>query len=242
MTIDPTPGSGEQPEEEFDFGHVRLHLRGLSGRVVLARSEKRNAINASVAEGFLRAVEVIADRGVLATILAAEGPTFCAGADLGPAIPGTDPNPWRKVIEAVRSTPTLWIAEVQGGAIGAGVALALSCPVVIAAEEAWFWMPEIAHVRRFPVPITELIAPLIGMRAAFDLAVRGERVTAAVAHERGWITDSCPAANLVKTGDEWAQRVLKASPETVGSAARLWSARLIEDQPFGDSDTTRRRS
>jgi enoyl-CoA hydratase len=115
--------------------------------LTLSDPDKRNAIGREAARQLVASVaEVAADHTARALVVAAEGPAFCAGADL-PDIFGeerptaamsSDLRSYYECFLAIRALPIPTFAAVQGAAIGAGLNLALSCDVRFAAPNARF--------------------------------------------------------------------------------------------------------
>jgi enoyl-CoA hydratase/carnithine racemase len=206
-------------------GPLTVTVQGRTGQVRLTRHAKRNAISADLADAFVAAVEQLATDGAVVAILTAEGSMFSAGADMSAHSPPGEPSPTDRVIEALRASPLFWVCALQGGAAGAGAAIALSCPVVLATPDAWLWLPELSKLGRMPVGIVRSLSPLIGARGAFTLAVGEERVSAAQALTAGWISAVVPADQLAQTADDYAARLAGADEETVRAGVTLWRER-----------------
>jgi enoyl-CoA hydratase len=123
-----------------------------------------NALNRRLREECIALFSMLAERrDVRAIILTGGGKTFCAGADLNDRPDSQVPGAYsqhnrhvRETFNALIECPKPIIAAVNGAAIGAGMALASCCDILIAAESAWISMPEVdiglaggvAHVLR----------------------------------------------------------------------------------------------
>jgi enoyl-CoA hydratase/carnithine racemase len=202
---------------------VLASTQGQVGRIELNRHRKRNAINGELADAFQAGVDRLSGDGVRVCVLAAAGTVFSAGADLAGAGTGSaEQAPTERICAAVRTAPFLWIAAVQGGCSGAGVAVALCCPVVVAAEDAWFQLPELSKLRRMPVGVIRRLAPVLGPRAAIGLAVGEQRVTAGEALAAGWLTTVVPADSLAATVASYATKLAAAAPESIDHCVELW--------------------
>jgi enoyl-CoA hydratase/carnithine racemase len=221
----PEHADGDHSPRVVEYGPLTLTLRGRTAQVRFTRHAKRNAVSADVADAFAAANEELAARGVIVATLTAEGTMFSAGADMSSHTPPGEAAPTDKVIDLLRASPLFWICGLQGGAAGAGAAIALSCPVVVAAPEAWLWLPELSKINRLPVGVLRSLSGLIGTRDAFALAVGEERVSAARALDAGWIGAVVPADQLVQTVDDYASRLSRADEGSVRAAVTLWRER-----------------
>lgn len=130
-----------------DSTPVLFSRQGEIAIVTLNRPEQRNAMDASTTKA-LRAVfdEIEGDTSLRVTILAANGPVFCAGMDLKAFLSGEaeeilfGPGRFGGFVSRQRSKPV--IACVQGAALAGGFELVLACDLVVAAETAVFGLPE----------------------------------------------------------------------------------------------------
>ncbi len=129
---------------------VRLETSAKGLRVIrLADPAHRNAIDRVLRDDLARAVgEVASDPESRVLVVTADGPDFCAGADLVDTFDGAAGRPLESVradllrvydsFLALRGLAIPTIAAVRGAAIGAGANLALSCDVRIAGRDASF--------------------------------------------------------------------------------------------------------
>jgi enoyl-CoA hydratase len=129
---------------------VRLETRAAGLRVIrLADPAHRNAVDSALRDGLARAVaDVARDPAARALVVTADGPDFCAGADLIDTFDGAASRPLENVradlvrvydsFLTLRSLAIPTIAAVRGAAIGAGANLALSCDVRVAGRDASF--------------------------------------------------------------------------------------------------------
>jgi enoyl-CoA hydratase/carnithine racemase len=117
----------------------------------------------------------------------ANGPAFCLGRERAGATPA-DLHAETQVLvglqRALRRTPLVTVAEVQGDAAGFGVGLLAACDVAVAAAEARFSFPEIG-IGLAPALVLAWLPKVVGERQAFWLTATGEKITAARAVELG---------------------------------------------------------
>ena len=115
-------------------------------RVTMARPERRNAFDAELIAELTEAFGAVGD-DVRAVLLAGDGPSFCAGADVdwmrGSIELSYDENVadarrLRKMLEAIDSCPAPVVARVQGHALGGGGGLVACADIAVAAPDAAF--------------------------------------------------------------------------------------------------------
>jgi len=175
--------------------------------VRLNNPSKLNALSDTMTAELNEGLEELAgDVGVRALVLTGEGRGFCSGADLGDIDEaGTEgaANPselleqgYAKAARLLATAPKPVIAEVNGVAAGAGMALALACDLRVASEDAWFTM---GFVRIGLVPdsgAAYFLPRIVGGARALELSITGERVDAKRAREIGLVNRVVPAELL----------------------------------------------
>jgi enoyl-CoA hydratase/carnithine racemase len=216
-------------------GPVRLEVGDGVATVTLQRPEALNAISTGLAVALAEAVEPLAtDPAVRAVVLAGAGDrAFSVGADLKERA-GFDDHGWfvqreafRRGFAAVRRCPLPTVAAVSGYALGGGAELALSCDLVVAADDATFGLPE---VRLGLVPAgggTQLLVRRVGRSVAKDLVLTGRRVDAAEALRLGLADRMVPRAELPAAARALAAEIAGNAPTAVRLAK--WAVDLGAD-------------
>src|SRR6478609_251087 len=136
--------------------------------------------------------EVFDAASVEALVIACDGRTFIAGADirefgkppLAPDLP--------ELVEFLDKAPMLTIAAIHGTALGGGLELALACDVRIAIQSAKLGLPEVALGILPGAGGTQRLPRLIGVRSALDLIVSGTPISATEAQRVGLIDEIAP--------------------------------------------------
>jgi len=180
------------------------------------REAKRNAMNRSARQGMLRALDSARNRFPV-VVVTGFGASFCAGIDLKER--GEDvakgihsaSQEWADVNLAIRQHPAIFIAAVNGLALGGGATLINVCDLAIAADTAEVGMPEIGFCT-YPGlsgPSTQL--SLSRKRAAW-MILTADKIKASVALEWGLINQCVPALKLMSTAEALAERVAKFDP------------------------------
>ena len=201
-------------------------------RIVLARSEKRNALTREFLQDLLRAVEAVnSDESIRLLLLEAEGPVFCAGMDLGEmqqraGQPNAgeewrqDTRVYRELLERLFHLPVPTLAIVRGPAIAGGLGLVLACDVVLAGETASFSLPEPKRGIAAAV-VTPMLAYRIGRGAAHYLLLSGRSVSAQDALRFGLCHEVVPAEELPARRDELVDSLLTGSRSALAMTKRL---------------------
>jgi enoyl-CoA hydratase/carnithine racemase len=205
---------------------VDLRLEDHIAVVTLNRPEALNAISSQIADqlggAFLQAA-ARSDTWVI--LLAAAGEkAFCVGADLKERNQLDDAG-WirnrtlmRSMFDSIRAVPQPTIASVFGFALGGGFELALSCDLIVAAEDAVFGLPE-ATVGIVPGGGgTQLLARTIGLSRAREVIFTGKRITAAEAAELGLAARVATRSELDAAAMDLARTICRSSPVAVREA------------------------
>jgi methylglutaconyl-CoA hydratase len=201
-------------------------------RITLTRPDRRNAFDAALigelAEAF---VDVGRARAV---VLAGEGASFCAGADVDwmRASAGlsfdenvADANAMRRMFESIDQCPTPVVARVQGHALGGGAGLVAASDIAIAAPNTLFAFSEV-KLGIIPAVISPFALAKIGGGNARRYFVTGERFDATTALRIGLVSEI--ADDLDGAVERVVAELLSAGPQ----AAR-WAKRLVRERPDG---------
>jgi enoyl-CoA hydratase/carnithine racemase len=201
---------------------VTVAVRDGIGRLTLARPKARNAVSHSLVDDFERGLASLHEGGHQVAVLAAEPPVFCAGADLRTSEPARAIRPVERLLRLIATSGILWIAEIDGPALGGGVSLVAACPVSVCTENAWFSLPEY-DLGLFPDAVYADLVPVIGRRNAMALALSGRQVRANEAKALGLVTAVVSPAELAGVVSGWAANANR-SPAAGHTAAAMWNA------------------
>jgi len=202
--------------------------------VTLRRPEALNAISGQVADRLAAAFsEVARDPDVWVMVLAAEGTrAFCVGADLKERASFSladfhaNRRPVRGMFEALRAVSQPTIASVFGYAFGGGFELALSCDLIVAADDVELGLTE-ARVGLIPAGGgTQLLPRRIGAGPAKDLVFTGRRIGAQDALRLGIVDRVVARARLSEETWRLAREVCASSPVAVRAAKSAIDAAL----------------
>jgi methylglutaconyl-CoA hydratase len=182
----------------------RVLLRDVSDGIAtltLNRPEKRNALNAVLVAALADALADTADDpSVRIVALRGAGRDFCAGGDLEElqrvSAMSADDNladarALGGVLSAMHAHPKPTVAVVHGRALAGGCGLATACDLVLAHEGAELGYPEV-HLGFVPAMVMAILRRKVTEGRAFELVVRGHRVTAAEARSLGLVNRVFP--------------------------------------------------
>src|SRR5688572_30036423 len=220
------------------MGALRIERDGDLLRVTLARPETRNAFDAAlIAELSEAFVDVGKARAVL---LAGDGPSFCAGADvewmrssveLDYDANVADANALRRMLEAIDRCPAPVVARVHGHALGGGVGLVACADIAVADSRTVFAFSEV-KLGIVPAVISPFALAKIGPSAARRYFVTGERFDAATALRIGLVHEVSDDLDAAVEG-------ILGELRTAGPKAARHAKRLVLDRPDGP-ETARR--
>jgi enoyl-CoA hydratase len=202
---------------------VLFERDGRVARLTLNRPEALNAINDELPEQLRAAVErANADPEVHVIVLSGAGKAFCSGYDLKRfaetprPVPGSQDMPWDPMIDyqlMSRYTAcfmSLWrslkptVAKVHGHAVAGGSDIALSCDLVVMAEDAKIGYPP---ARVWGCPTTAMWVYRVGAERAKRMLLTGDLIDGREAKAIGLVTDAVPAAELDARVEALVQRM-----------------------------------
>jgi enoyl-CoA hydratase len=140
--------------------------------------------------------------------------------------------------DAIRKCPVPVIGRVNGFCLGAGLEVAASCDMRVAADTAQFGMPEV-HMGIPSVIEAALLPGLIGWGRTREMLLTGVLYSAAEALAMGLVQKSVPAAQLDAAIDPWLAGIVRATPEAVRSQKALinrWERVSIDEGIYAGID------
>jgi methylglutaconyl-CoA hydratase len=204
--------------------------QGAIRTITLSRPDVRNAFNDEViAELKTAFIEVGQAADVRCVVLAAEGPAFCAGADLNwmrrMADYTRDENladagQLAAMLRAIYECPKPTIARVQGDVFAGGVGLVAACDMVVSVDTATYCLSEV-KLGLIPATISPYVIRAMGARASHRYFLTAERFSAAEAHRIGLVHEVVVAEELDAKVAELTSALVSASPNAVRACKRL---------------------
>ena len=204
---------------------LRIERDGGILRITLAKPERRNAFDAALIAELHDAFSDVGDARVV--VLAGDGPSFCAGADvewqrasidLGFEENVDDALRLYRMMAAVDACPAPLVARVQGFALGGGSGLVACADIVVAAPDATFGFTEV-RLGIIPAVISPFVLAKIGAGSARRFFVTGERFDAQTALRIGLVHEVTD--ELDATVERLVGAILQSGPEATRAAKRL---------------------
>jgi len=197
---------------------VEVSSRGIA-TVTLARPERSNAFDQAMLDALAQAFAArAADAATRIVVIRGAGRHFCGCADL--VARGMEPAPAAgqvslvDALAALDRLPKPTIAVVHGAAVGGGAALAACCDIVLAADVAFFAIPEV-RVGMAPLGVAPFLIRAMGHRSFRRYGLSGERFSAAEALRIGLAHEVVGADRLEAKLIELTDALLHAAPGAV---------------------------
>ena len=226
-----------------DSGQLLVEHAGPVCRITLNRPEKRNALTPDLLIDLRAALRALTPETRVVVIAGAGDRAFSSGYDLSqaPTTARDEANaadPQRVLSDTLGTLVELRcpvIAMIRGACMGAGLELALSCDIRIAADNARFAMPPARIGTMYPTDGVEKFVRLVGPAAAKELFFSGATIDSARALQMGLLNRVCPAPELHGTVDSMAGEIADSAPLSVTALKRVIS-RLANGLPLDDGE------
>lgn len=217
------------------YQFIRYEVGEGLARIELHRPDALNSLTPAMGRELLGAVRrATADDLVRCVLLTGAGRAFCAGADVKdrreltpeghPDLSTRLREIYNPVILSIRSAPKPFVSAVQGACAGLGISLALSCDLILAAEDAYFLF---AFVRIGLVPdggLTAFLTERLGLTRATQLCMLGEKLPAPQALDWGLLNAVHPADELRPVAEALASRLAAGPTTALGGMKQAFNA------------------
>lgn len=196
--------------------NLPITVAGPVATITFARPQKGNAYDKAMLRAFDDGIRQAAEGpAVRVVLLRGEGKHFCAGADLTAEDSAGEPGPGvAEVCLRLSNLPKPTIAAVQGACVGGGMAFVTCCDIVIAAEDAFFSMPE-ARIGFSPTPLIPFVLQAVGERHARRILMSGARLSADEALQIGLASQVCAREEMETALADTVSALLQSAPGAV---------------------------
>ncbi|WP_353257579.1 crotonase/enoyl-CoA hydratase family protein [Hyphomonas sp.] len=202
---------------------VEYVKKGNVAIITMNRPEARNAINGEMAATMEAALDQMeSDPEVWVGILTAVGKAFCAGADLKEISAGnggalsTKKGGFAGIARRERTKPL--IAAITGSALAGGTEVALSCDMIIAADDTNFGLPEVKRSLVAGAGGLFRLPRVIGKAVALEVILTGDPLSSQRAYELGMVNKVVPEAQVMDEALKLAARITANAPLAVAAS------------------------
>ena len=217
-------------------GTVRLGIQAPIAKVLLDNPPENRLTPAIVATLASVVSKVDAAPGVRVAVLSGSGGRFSSGMDLR-ALEAMEPKPLllaaqlgQDVAWRIEHSEKVWVAAVEGVALGGGLDLAIACDLVVAAEDARFESPEVGEGW---IPFfggTQRLRHALGKARAREAILTGAPIPARDAAAIGFVNRVVPKGRALATADALAGEIAKRPWPAVRAAKKVLVEQL--DKPY----------
>ena len=229
------------------FTSLTITREAKTATVTLNRPDTRNAFNEeTIGELTAAFVELGADDELRAIVLAANGPAFCAGADLNwmkkmagytHAENHADALQLARMLRTIYLCPKPVVAKVQGDCYAGGMGLVAACDIIVAVDEANFCLSEV-KLGLIPATISPYVIKAMGENASRRYFLTAERFSAREALRIGFAHEVVTADALDARVAEIVKALVNNSPNAVRQAkvlVRDVAGKTVDDALLADT-------
>ncbi len=233
--------------DNMNLQSITLTLDNHIARVTLDRPAVRNAFDDNTIVELTAAFRALSDdTSVRVIVLSANGPAFCAGADLNwmKRMAGYSDTENRAdalglatMLNTIHTCPKPVIVQIQGDAYAGGMGLVAVCDIAVSADTAQFCLSE-ARLGLMPGTIAPYVIRAMGPRASHRYFVTAERFDAAEALRIGFVHEVVSAEKLAETVNSIAASIVANSPNAVRECKQLvldMAGKAIDDSLISDT-------
>ncbi|MFH0868363.1 MAG: enoyl-CoA hydratase/isomerase family protein [Candidatus Woesearchaeota archaeon] len=225
---------------------IIFQSKGNIGTILLNNPEKHNAFDFDMIKSLDEVLEEIKGSKLKVIILKGMGKSFCSGGDIKweRKIGSLDAEETKKqmkfvqdVFSKIEALPHVFIAVIQGHAVGGGNELAMACDIRVALPSAKFGHPEISLATVPPIGGTKRLPRLIGLGRAKYMLFTGNSIDSKTALEWGLADFLVPEEQINQFLDSIASKIASHSKKVLGlikaSATKNYAADLMDNLELG---------
>lgn len=237
----------EEDIQAFDnvrFLHIKTAKAGHLFTITLARPEKRNAFTPTMAEEIIYALAYAHYQSdVRCVVLKAEGPVFCAGADLNAfhdasanianvSLPRIHEE--ARIGDAFNELLKPCIAQVEGPVLAGGFLMICGCTFVFSVPEATFSLPEVKR-GIWPMQVMASLSPILSERKILEMSITGKTYSGTEALEMGLVTHLAAKETIAEEVNALAVQISNSAPLAIQGGMR--SLQELKNLPQNEQHT-----
>ena len=196
--------------------------------ISIDRPDAMNSINETLRSELLFAFNKASqDKSIRVIILNGNGRNFSAGADLkdksdlDKTIEDVLNNEYRPIFEIIINSNKPVIASIHGSAAGIGLSIALTCDLVIMADDAFLLSPFTAISLVPDGGLNWTLVNHLGYKRAFQVSIEGQRLDADFCVKNGIVNKSVSFDKLKEVTLSWAQSIAKKAPLSLKGTKKI---------------------
>jgi enoyl-CoA hydratase/methylglutaconyl-CoA hydratase len=199
--------------------------------LTLASPGNRNALSRTLVEDLVAGLAAAgADDDVRAVAVLADGPAFCAGADLAEALAEGMATGSRRLVALLRAVvacPKPVVAVVDGHVRAGGTGLVAACDVALCRDSVTFAFTEV-RLSLAPAVVSLTVLPRLTDRGAALALLGGEPFDGIEAERLGLVTRAVAADDLTAAVAEVLAALCRGTPQGLAETKRLLTAPLLD--------------
>lgn len=201
----------------MNLERFQLTVRGKMALLEMARPDALNVIDETALLELEGILAIIQKQGIKAVVLTGQGRAFAAGADVAAMAKHnaraaqTFSEQGNGIFQQIEDHPTVFLAAINGYALGGGCELALACDLRFASSKALFGLPEV-NVGLIPgFGGTQRLPRIIGPSRATEWILTGSRFSAEEALAVGLVSRVIEPDQLLAEAIACAEEIAKKS-------------------------------
>ena len=213
------------------YAYIKTEKEDGIARIVFNRP-KHNMLSIAMMKELNGELEaLIEDRELKCLVIAGEGPSWCAGVEIGdhqPELVHEMIATFNRLFELIDKLEAPAIAAVHGACLGGGMEVAIACDMIIAAKNAIFGQPEI-KLAFFPPYAAIRLPKLVGQAKAMEICITGKRYSAEDACRMGFVSQVVDKDKFTEELEKLVGEIKTSSPLIIRLNKRVIKQNLDKD-------------
>lgn len=205
-----------------DYKTILLDMAGSTATITMNTPQTLNALSDLTIHELSKALDQLeADTSIRVVLITGTGKAFIAGADISymsqltPEQARIYANATTEIYRKISESKKVFIAAVNGYALGGGCEFVLACDLCIASERAKFGLPEVSLGILPGGGGTQRLTRLVGIQKAKELILTAATISAEEALTIGLVCRVVPEEELLPVARELATKILQNAPQAV---------------------------